>query len=158
MIAGNSNPDNFKVMKYSAFDRDNLWDISYDINLKNQVYQNNKELYLDVDFEKDYKNEKLEKDRKVPYKFMSRSCKKTVADVEIPKGYKIEYLPEPYRVANNYFAFDMKYSLVDNKIVYTKEIKILKSMLPTSEFSNWNTAIEGLNKFYNDQIILRSND
>lgn len=158
VIAGNSNPDNFKVMKYSAFDRDNLWDISYDINLKNQVYQNNKELYLDVDFEKDYKNEKLEKDRKVPYKFMSRSCKKTVADVEIPKGYKIEYLPEPYRVANNYFAFDMKYSLVDNKIVYTKEIKILKSMLPTSEFSNWNTAIEGLNKFYNDQIILRSND
>lgn len=89
VIAGNSNPDNFKVMKYSAFDRDNLWDISYDINLKNQVYQNNKELYVDVDFEKDYKNEKLEKDRKVPYKFMSRSCKKTVAgNWKFPKDIK----------------------------------------------------------------------
>ncbi|MBL7839238.1 MAG: transglutaminase domain-containing protein [Cyclobacteriaceae bacterium] len=158
IIAGNSSPDNFKVMKYSSFDRDNLWDISYDINLKNQVYKNNKELYLDVDFEKDYKNEKLEKDRNVPYKFTSRKFKKTTAEIEIPKGYKIDYLPDPYRVANAYFTFDMKYNLVDNKIVYTKEIKILKNTLPTSEFGNWNTAIDGLNKFYNDQIILRSND
>lgn len=158
VIAGESNPDNFKIMKYSPFDRDQRWSISYDINLKNQVYTNNKEFYVDIDFEEDYKNGKLEKDRAVPYKFMSRSFKKTHAEVEIPQGYKLEYLPQPYHVENTYFTFDMKYNLINNKVVYTKEIKILKGMLPVSEFTNWNTAIDGLNKFYNDQVILKSND
>lgn len=158
MIAGGGNPDNFKVIKYSSFDRDQRWNISYDINLKNQVYTHNKEFYIDIDFEDDYKNGKLEKDRSVPYKFTSRSFKKTHAEVEIPQGYQLEYLPQPYHVENTYFAFDMNYKLDNNKVVYTKEIKILKSMLPVSEFANWNLAIDGLNKFYNDQVILKSND
>jgi hypothetical protein len=158
VVAGSGNPDDFKLKNYSDFDRDKPWSISYDMNLKNQVYSNDKELYLDLDFVDDYKATKLEKERKVPYKFASKAYKKIRAELEIPSGYKLEHLPEAFRVENQYYIFDMKYTVLKNTVVYTKEIKILNHILPVSEFASWNKAIEGMNKFYDDQIILKSND
>ena len=34
------------------------------------------------------------------------------------------------------------------------KIRILKSLLPTDQFKEWNNAVEQLKNFYDDQIIL----
>lgn len=158
IVAGGNNPDDFSLKNYSAIDRDNQWNISYDMTLKNQLYLSNKEMYVDLDFVDDYKEVKLDKERKVPYKFSTKAFKKVRAELSIPVGYKLEHLPKAFRMENEHFFFDMNYTLINNKVVYTKEIKILKNILPVSEFNNWNKAIAGINEFYNDQIILKSND
>ena len=158
VVAGAGNPDDFNLKTYTDFDRDKPWSISYDMNLKNQVFANNKEIYLDLDFVDDYKGTKLEKTRKVPYKFSSRVYKKIYAELQIPAGYKLEHLPDAFRIENAYYSFDMKYAVEKNTVVYTKEIKIFNNTLPVSEFANWNKAIDSMNKFYDDQIILKSNE
>lgn len=158
VIAGPSNPDGFDIIKQPDFDREKTLSISYDINLKNQLNRFDDELYLDLDFRDDFKESRMAKERKAPFQFGSKSFEKIRAELLIPQGYRLEHLPEAYHVKNEHFSFDMKYSLEANKIIYQKEIRILKNILPVSEFKNWNTAIDGLVKFYDDQIILKSND
>jgi hypothetical protein len=119
------------------------------------VYVNNSEMYIDMDFKDDYKDLKLEKDRKTPYKFNSRVFRKTRAELTMPKGFKLSHAAETVSIKNDYFSFNLGYSLKDNKVIYTKEIQILKNTLPISEFQNWNKAIDTVNQFYQDQVILK---
>lgn len=158
VVAGNDNPDNIVIRDRSVFERDKILSIGYDMNLKNNLSSYDNEVYLDMDFSDDFKGASLDKDRKVPYKFMSKALKKINAELTIPSGYKIEHLPEPFKFSNEHFAFDLNYRTEGNTIFYSKEIRILKSILPVSEFDNWNSAVEKLTKFYNDQIILKSNE
>jgi transglutaminase-like putative cysteine protease len=155
VVAGPSNVSNFTIGKYSDFDRDQSLSIAYDIKLKDHVYVNNNEMYIDLDFKDDYKDLKFEKERKTPYKFSSRVFRKTRAELILPKGFKLTHAPETISIKNDYFTFDLGYSEKDNKVIYTKEIQILKSTLPIGEFQNWNKAIEEVNKFYQDQLTIK---
>lgn len=158
VISGSSNPDNFKIEKYSELDRNAPLTISYDIKLDNHINTFDDEMYLDLDFQKEFKDLKLEDDRTIPYDFGRKAFNRTIAEITLPKGYKINYLPKPYHVENDYFEFDLKYEMVKGKIIYTKEIKLLKNTLPVSAFGEWNATVNSINKFYNDQIILKADD
>lgn len=158
VVSGSSNPDNFNISKYSELDRNAPLTISYDIKLDNHINTFDDEMYLDLDFKKEFKDLKLEDDRDIPYDFGRKSFNRTVAEITLPKGYKINYLPKPYHVRNDYYEFDMKYEMVKGKIIYTKEIKLLQNTLPVSAFGEWNATVNSINKFYNDQIILKADD
>src|SRR5690606_629172 len=92
VVAGNDNPDNIVIRDRSVFERDKILSIGYDMNLKNNLSSYDNEVYLDMDFSDDFKGASLDKDRKVPYKFMSKALKKINAELTIPSGYKIEHL------------------------------------------------------------------
>jgi Transglutaminase-like superfamily len=155
VVAGSADVSNFTLGKYSDFNRDQSMSIAYNVNLKDHVYVNNSEMYIDMDFKDDYKDLKLEKDRKTPYKFNSRVFRKTHAELAMPKGFTLTHAPEAISIKNEYFSFNLGYSVKDNKVIYTKEIQILKNTLPIGEFQNWNKAIDTVNKFYQDQLIIK---
>jgi hypothetical protein len=154
-LSGKANPDEFDKPVVSGLKRDSVMMIRCGVVLKNQLYKNNQELYVDLDFEDDFANAQLKKDRKVPFKFSSRSFKKVKMELTIPEGYQLSYLPEPLTIVNPNYEFDMRYQLVGNKIIYTRQIKILKNTLLTSEFEKWNSTIQELKGFYNNQITLK---
>lgn len=76
-------------------------------------------------------------------------------ELTIPDGYQVSYLPEPLTIINPHYEFNMRYQLLGNKIIYTRQIKILKNTLPTSEFEKWNSTIQEVKGFYNNQITLK---
>jgi len=154
-LAGPANPDEFEKIKYSGLKRDSVLNIRATVNLKNQLYQNNQELYVDLDFEDDFGKSQIKKDRKVPFKFSCRTFKKLRSELMIPSGYQLVQLPEPLKIINPYYEFSLSYQQTGNKIIYQKEIKILKNTLPVSEFEKWNTTIQEVNNFYNTQITLK---
>ncbi|MBL6448435.1 transglutaminase domain-containing protein [Fulvivirga sp. 29W222] len=158
IVSGSSNPDNFNIEEYSELDRNTPLTITYGIRLDNHINTFDDEMYLDLDFKKEFKDLKLDDDRDIPYDFGRKAFSRTIAEITLPKGYKINYMPEPYHVQNDYFEFDMKYEMVKGKIIYTKEIKLLQNTLPVSAFGEWNTTVNNINKFYNDQIILKADD
>lgn len=158
VVSGSSNPDNFSILNYSKLSRKEPLSIAYNMRLDNQINSFGNEIYLDMDFAKEFRNLKLEDERKIPYSFGKRSFRHTVAEMVVPKGYKVNYLPQPYHFENEYFKFDLKYELDEGKIIYTKEIKILAHTLPVSLFEAWNTSVTDLTKFYNDQIILTADE
>jgi transglutaminase-like putative cysteine protease len=154
-LSGRANPDEFDKPVVRGLQRDSVLMIRCGTLLKNQLYKNNQELYVDLDFEDDFANAQMKKDRTVPFKFSSRSFKKVKMELTIPAGYELSYLPEPLSIKNLHYEFDMRYQLSGNKIIYTREIKILKNTLPTSEFAKWNSAIQEVKGFYNNQITLK---
>jgi Transglutaminase-like superfamily len=155
VIAGFSDMGNFTLNKYSDFNRDQSISIDYQVKLKDHVYVNNNEMYIDLDFKDDYKDLKMEKDRKAPYKFNSRVFRKTKAELLLPTGYKLTHAPETVSIKNEHFSFSLSFAVKDNKVIYTKEIQILKSTLPITEFQNWNKAVDTINQFYQDQLIIK---
>jgi len=158
LVSGENKIDNVMVKSHSDFERDIPLEINYDISLPNQLNVFGDEMYLDIDFQKDFKGLEMEKERRTPYFFDRKVNKKLQAELSIPKGYKLSHLPENMEVENDYFKFDLKYELRQNKLFYRKEIKVFKNILPTSEFDSWNSAIDQLNNFYNEQIILQSGE
>lgn len=158
VVSGSSNPDNFKIGEYSKFDRNVPLTISYDVKLDNHINTFDNEMYLDLDFKKEFKDMELKEEREIPYDFGRKAFNRTVAEILLPKGYKVNYLPKPFHFENDYFKFDLKYEIKSGKIIYTKEIKLFKNTLPVSAFSEWNATVNSVNKFYNDQIILKTND
>jgi hypothetical protein len=158
LVAGSGNTEFFTVEKPTDTDRDKPIRIQYKVHARNQVYQNDKELYLDLDLTDDFKNARIEKGRIAPFKFQGKTFQKSTVELALPNGFKVSHLPDAYSITTDYFSFSAKYTTSGNKLVYQKEIRILKTIIPVSEFTNWNTAIDGLRKFYNDQIILTSHD
>ncbi|QSE95853.1 transglutaminase-like domain-containing protein [Fulvivirga lutea] len=157
-ISGNQSPDKFKLIDYSAVDRNNPFIIKFEAALDDNLSSFGNEIYIDLDFTEDFKNEKIKDDRIVPFSFGEKIFKKCTYSLIVPREYKIVNLPKDFSYSNEYYSFQFKYEQEDDKLFYRKEIKILNPILPKTEFNNWNTTIEQINKFYNDQIILEAAD
>ncbi|UII25742.1 transglutaminase domain-containing protein [Fulvivirga maritima] len=154
IVSGSSEPDDFKIANYNEINRNTPIHIEYNMNLADQVSSFGSELYLDLDFSDDYKNLEIEEERKIPYAFTSKRYSRTHAKVLLPAGYKVNHLPDAISIDSDYFSFNARYEEKEDGLYYFKEIKLLKTVLPTNEFGQWNASIKDLNKFYNDLIIL----
>lgn len=156
LVAGKANPDAFTLTTPVNFHRDEDLRMAYTMNLPDQVSAFEKELYIDMDFEDTYKGSTVEETRHEPYDFGTRSFTRVTAELAMPAGHTLEHLPKPFQFANDYFSFDAHYEASPQAVRYVREIKILKNMLPVSQFPEWNNAIQGLTRFYDDQIILKA--
>ena len=156
IVAGSANPDDFEKPIARGLKRDSILQIQTSANLKNQLYANGNELYVDLDFEDDYGDAELKKDRKVPFKFRSRVFKKLRTELTMPTGYQLASVPEKLSIKSPYYEFEMGYQVTGNKIIYTKQIRILQKILPVIEFEKWNSAIQEVKNFYNNQLTLKA--
>ncbi|QCK16193.1 transglutaminase-like domain-containing protein [Mangrovivirga cuniculi] len=156
VVCGSDDPDNFMINEYSAFDREKVFNVTYSMKLENNLNSFGDEIYVDLDFYEEFSKGEIEEDRKVLYSFGDKSFNRTTGELKIPVGYKVNYLPEPVEIKSDYYSFNMHFRQKGDRIIYFKEIKILKPILPKEEFINWNKAINTINNFYNDQIILQA--
>lgn len=157
-INGMNSPDQFKIKEYTNIDRRKPLSITYNAELKAHLNKFGNEYYLDIDFAEELKGLDIEEDRDVPFYFGEKMNSKTVSELVIPHDLEIEYLPPGFSTSNEYYSIDFKYKIEGQKVFYTKQIQIFKTILPKSQFGNWNSTIKEVNKFYNDQIILKAAD
>jgi hypothetical protein len=156
VVSGAGNSNYFTMKSHSAPDRDEALKVQFHGKMDNQLSIFDKDFYLSLDYERDFKDLKIEEKRKSPFDFGRRIFRKTVAELEIPEGFNVQYAPQPLSIKDDHFQFDLRYEINGRKITYFKEIKINKTVIPVSEFEKWNNIVNQLNKFYNDQIILQS--
>jgi hypothetical protein len=135
--------------------RDSVISLVYKGHFRNQSYQTEKELYVDLDVDEPHKNDKIPKDRMAPYRFAVRNNSTLTGEFVIPKGYTLGSFPKDFTVSHPYFEFSLAYRAVGDKIIYTRGIQLKKEQMPVAVFSEWNQAIDGLRKFYNEQIVLK---
>ncbi|MBL3658984.1 transglutaminase-like domain-containing protein [Fulvivirga sediminis] len=154
VISGSLEPDHFQVDNVNGLERHQPMHVEYNMQLNNQVSSFGSEMYLDMDFEDEYKNAQIEETRKIPYSFNSKKYSRTKAKLILPAGYTVHHLPKAVSIHNEFLSFQANYELKQDALYYYKEIKLLKPVLPTHAFEEWNTSIKDLNKFYNDLIIL----
>ncbi|HEY0067597.1 MAG TPA: transglutaminase domain-containing protein [Flavisolibacter sp.] len=150
--------DNIKVsnIKNSDFnDRQKPLQLSFDFKAEHQVTKAGDELYVVMDWEKEFSSLEIPADRKNDYEFNQKYYLTTQTELALPEGYKVDYLPAAFKKSSPNYSFEGSYVNKGKSIVYTKTITISKPILKKSEFAEWNSFIAEINKFYNDQVVLK---
>ncbi|MCK8524314.1 hypothetical protein M0D21_22235 [Aquimarina sp. D1M17] len=133
--------------------RDEDLSLTYIINQKNAVSAFDNELYIDLDYYKEYKGLDLDK-RTVDYILPYKIFEKTKINLEVPKGYKIKELPENLVVKNDDFEISFNYKKNNNKIEYEKIIQFKNAKISSSHLDSWKKFHANLKNQYQKQIIL----
>ena len=135
-------------------DRQKQLQVSYDFKVNNQVTTAGNELYVVMDWDKDFSSFEFDDDRLNDYEFDHKYHFTTHTELNIPAGYKVDYLPEAVKKTSPDYSFEGSYVNKGKSIVYTKTIIVSKAVLKKKEFPEWNSFIKSINKFYNDQVVL----
>lgn len=128
---------------------------NYKVNYANGISAFDKELYLDMDFRKDFESSwfdtaKRKLDYWLPYKY--NIVQET--EITLPINATIKTLPKNLSINNSYLSMMASYTLSGNKLLYKKTIAIKNPRIPKADFGIWNSGIKKLTEFYNEQIII----
>lgn len=128
--------------------------VNYDFVANNQVTRTGNELYVIMDWDKEFSSMEFPADRKTDYEFNQKYYLSAQTELVIPAGYKVDYLPESFKKVTNDYSFEGTYVNKGKSVVYTKTIIVNKPILYKANFEDWNVFIKSINKFYNDQVVL----
>ena len=128
--------------------------IDYQMKLNNRVAGFDSEMYIDLDFYKEFKEAKVKKNRLSALDLREKVFRKTIVELQIPEGYQVKHLPKPLDIKHPAFHIKVSFNQQQNLITYTKIIATTQSKIKKTDFKAWNEAITTLEKMYDDQIIL----
>jgi hypothetical protein len=135
-------------------DRQKPLQLSYSFQANNQVTRAGNEVYVVMDWDKEFSNLELGNERKNDYEFEHKYYLTTQTELAVPDGYKVDYVPAGFKKTTADYSFEGSYASKGKTIVYTKTIIVNKPILRKSDFTDWNNFVRDINKFYNDQVVL----
>lgn len=139
-------------LKIKPYELNNI--ISYDCSIDNYITRNGKEIYVNLNLNRNFLKYKIQNNRKHPLYFDYTFTKIFNFTLKIPEGYKIKYIPENLSVNFDKFESHINYKLEENSIRYYHKI-VVDTLLITKElFGTWSTLINSLEKAYRQTIVL----
>jgi len=132
-------------------------EVSFDFKANNQLTKAGNELYIVMDWNKEFSSLEFDDKRKNDYEFNNKYYLDVQTELVIPEGYKVDYLPAAFKKATSQYSFEGSYTNKGKSIMYKKLIVVNKPVLLKSEFDAWNKFIREINTFYNDQVVLVKN-
>lgn len=151
------NDDNIELNNIREPDfkeRQKALQVNFDFTANNQVTKTGNELYVVMDWDKEFSGMEFTDDRKNDYEFNQKYFLTSQAELVIPAGYKVDYLPESFKKVTPDYSFEGQFVNKGQSVVYTKKIIVNKPILYKANFEEWNSFIKSINKFYNDQVVL----
>ena len=151
---GNDNIELANITNSDFNDRQKPLQLKYDFKANNQVTRTGNEIYVVMDWEKDFGDLEMPADRKNDYEFNQKYYLSEQSELTVPAGYKVDYIPTAFKKSTPDYSFEGAYVNKGKSVVYTKTIIINKPILKKADFAGWNSFIAEVNKFYNDQVVL----
>lgn len=143
------------IVKMPDFsDRQKPLHITYDFKANNEVTKAGNEIYVIMDWDKDFSSLEFDNDRKNDYEFDHKYFITEQTELIVPDGYKVESVPSSFKKVSTDYSFEGSYVSTGKTVLYTKTIVINKPIIRKSEFADWNNFVKDINKFYNDQVVL----
>lgn len=136
--------------------KENPLTLEYTLAMNDQLNSFGEETYVTLDYKKELANYQVPSDRKHPLNFAYKMNHQFNGTLPVPSHMEIIHLPDPVAIASEHFEFTLKYELENNAIRYQRELKVLDTYLPVEKFSEWNAALDLVQEFYDDQLILRT--
>ena len=128
--------------------------VNYDFKANNQVKKAGNDIYVVMDWDKEFSGLEFDGDRKNDYEFNYKYNYSIQTELAVPDGYKVDYVPATFKKTTPYYSFEGSYINKGKTVIYNKTIVVNKPILLTSEFATWNAFIKDINNFYNDQVVL----
>ena len=132
-------------------------EVSFDFKANHQLTKAGNELYVVMDWTKEFSGLEFDSKRKNDYEFSNKYYLDVQTELVIPEGYKVDYLPAAFKRSTPQYSFDGSYTNKGKSIVYKKLIIVNKPVLLKTEFEAWNKFIKEINTFYNDQVVVVKN-
>ncbi len=133
--------------------RESSLELNYSLTIKNAVSIFDKELYINLDFDKEFSSHNFKK-RKLDYIFSSKKKIISTTVLSVPETYKILELPKNIALHTDNYDLEVTFTKNENRIIYKKKFKIKKAIIKKIDFESWNTFNNDLVKLYNEQITL----
>jgi transglutaminase-like putative cysteine protease len=129
--------------------------IEYNLLFKDAVTSFGKENYIDIDDRRDFTRMKFDTSkRRLPYLFPYKENRILEVEIQLPKDAKAGTLPSAFKVDQPEYSMNGSYIADKSKVVYKREITLKKTWMPKQNFGKWNSDIDKLNEFYNNQLII----
>ncbi len=148
---GNLDITNLKTSDVKNREKD--VEIHYDYTLNNAVSSFDNEMYIDLDYEKDFDNLDLKK-RKSGYQFYNKIHEKSITTLDIPTGYKISEMPQNLSVTNEDFTVKISLNKKGNQLIYSKEFIFPNAIIHKRNLKAWQDFYKKLHEFYQTQLTL----
>jgi hypothetical protein len=127
----------------------------YSLEHKNGVSAFGKELYIDIDYRKEFDNFIFDTaERKNDYWFSFKFNIEQETQINLPKGSKITAIPKDLVVKNDDYEISLTYKQLPDKLVYKKAIFIKNPRLRKAKFEQWNKDFKKLKDTYAEQIVV----
>ncbi|MGC4042079.1 MAG: DUF3857 and transglutaminase domain-containing protein [Flavobacterium sp.] len=136
-------------------ERDKPYEVLYDFDIANYVVKVDKELYINMFFDKYYEKATLEKDRQANYDFDYLTQFNSNVECIIPKNYSVTYVPKNFELDNDLMKIKIEYKQKSNSIELVSSVEIKKLMLEQKDFAVWDETIKKLKSNYSDTIVLQ---
>jgi hypothetical protein len=152
---GDNNVEVLNIKTPDFLDRQKTLQLGFEFKANNQVTKTGSELYVVMDWDKDFGSMEMPADRKNDYEFDQKYYYTAQTELAIPSGYKVDYVPAAFKKSTSDYSFEGSYTNNGKTIIYKKTIVINKPILKKSDFPSWNSFISDINKFYNDQVVFK---
>jgi hypothetical protein len=149
---------NFKISNIVSSDlgnRDIVPEISYDLNIQDQVIKGQDRLYVNIEWERDFDGVWFDSTRRVDLDLGHKNYIKRVVTLNLNKDQKVLSLPTDLNIDNEYYAFKLEMKIVGNTIVYNKTMINKKDYLPSSMLKTFMNDCKKLSSFYNSYIEIQ---
>lgn len=134
-------------------DRERPLVVEYDFELNNAVTKTGKELYINIELEKNLAGLIFDSTRVNDYEWACKYFISQQTEFTVPHGYKIDYVPAGMEKKHPDFSFNISCKQDGKKIIYDKKLTIDNAIIHKKDFQAWNGYVKELRKFYNDQIV-----
>jgi hypothetical protein len=128
--------------------------VNFDFKANNQVKKAGNDIYVVMDWDKEFSGLEFDKERKNDYEFNYKYNYTIQTELAVPDGYKVDYVPASFKKSTPNYSFEGSYVNKGKSVLYNKTIIVNKPVLLTSEFATWNAFVKEINDFYNDQVVL----
>jgi len=130
--------------------------INYEFRIGDYFQKVGSEIYVNMNFNKDYYNEFINIDsRKTPVESEYQYHQSEYIEFTVPSGYEVEYLPPNSKLENPLLGYTIEYKNEVDKIFYKKSIFSNSLLLQPVQFKEWNDAVSQISEAYKESIILK---
>lgn len=134
-------------------DRDSLYQIDFDFQLKNYALDAG-DTYINLHLKKqDWLTTKLE-DRKFPRTFSYLAKRQNKFTLQLKEGQNIKDLPESFVLDNDLIYYKSEYEVKDREVILTYTYYGKKILLESEDFESWNESVKALKSEFKKSIVI----
>lgn len=150
---GDKNCNIYNITTTDLNNRENKIEIKYTTQIANQVSRFDDDIYVDLDYYKEYKSYDFSK-RKEDFLFPYKTNEEITIKLEIPEGFKVSKLPESLNLQTSDYTITLDYKVVNNTIIYNKKFDFKTGKISKLNLDKWIKHWESINQTYTEQIVL----
>jgi hypothetical protein len=131
--------------------------LSYDLRVKDRVYKQGKNTYINIDWEREFDNLPHDSTRTSDLDLGHKNYVNKLTTIYLKDGQRAVNLPSSIHIENEYYTFILEIKQIGNKLIYKKILYNNKDFIPASMLKNFEKDCILLNKFYNTYIQIQQN-